>query len=69
MIKSYCKPKKPFFRMTIKELQQYVNKCKKYDMNKIKKKKTRVKNQKKSTNKTRKKKTKKGILYRQIISP
>ena len=68
-IKRCYKPKKPFFRMTIKELQEYVNNCKKYNMDKIKKKRTRRRNLKKSTNKTRKSKWRKGILYRQIISP
>ena len=52
MIKSYCKPPKPFYEMSIKDLIKYVDKCKKYNMNKIKKKKTRAKNLKKSTNKT-----------------
>ena len=69
MIKSYCKPPKPFYEMSITELIKYVGKCKKYNMNKIKKKKTRVKNLKKSTNKTHKVKRKRRILWRQIISP
>ena len=68
-IKKCYKPKKPLFKMTIPELQQYVNKCKKYNINKIKKKRTRGRNLKKSTNKTRKSKWRKGVLYRQIISP
>ena len=68
-VKNIYKPKKPFFEMTIIELQEYVNKCKKIDINKIKKKRTRRRNLKKGTNKTRKSKWHKGVLYRQIISP
>ena len=41
MIKSYCKPPKPFYEMSITDLIKYVDKCKKYNMNKIKKKKNK----------------------------
>ena len=57
MISCY-KPKKPFFKMNIKELQVYVNHCKNID----KKKKINKKLERKKTRSKRLRKTKKSTI-------